>query len=153
MSLIPQGLTALIECFANYSHEQPHWLRLKDSSTCTVWLTVISDSKLQGERRDKGEIAPRQHYLLLPSLLKGVRCFDYFIHWLHLCFKPGACQSENHLFQGSFTQGSLKTNLQQVKVLLHKYNLFLSLWGTWQLVKCSCLLHQGKILEESWLRR
>lgn len=72
--LIPQGLIALIECFANYSHEQPHWLCRKDSSTCTVWPTVISDSKLQGERHDKGESALRQHYLLLLSLLKRVRC-------------------------------------------------------------------------------
>lgn len=71
---------------------------LKDPSMGTVWFTVISDSKLQGERHDKGEIVLRQNYLLLPSLLKGVRCFDYFIHWLHLCFQPGACQSGNHLF-------------------------------------------------------
>lgn len=35
---------------ANYSHEQPHRICLKDSSMCGVWLTVISDSKLQGEK-------------------------------------------------------------------------------------------------------
>lgn len=123
--------------------------RLKDSSKCTVWLTVISDSKLQGERHDKGEIA----LFTASPLPKGARCFDYFIHWLHLCFKPGACQSGNHLFQGSFTQGSLKTNSKQLEVLLHKYNLLLSLWSTWRLVKCSCLLHQDKILKEFWLSR
>lgn len=36
MSLIAQGLIAPSACVANYSHEQPHRLRLKDSWTCSL---------------------------------------------------------------------------------------------------------------------
>lgn len=50
-SLIAQGLMAPSVCIANYSHEQPHRLHLKDPSMCTAWLTAISESKLQGEKR------------------------------------------------------------------------------------------------------
>lgn len=140
------GLMAPSACIANYSHEQPHWLRLKGSPTCTVWLTVISDSKLQGEKGWQGRNCSKATLFTISLPHKKSQKSDYLIHWFNFFFKLGICQSGNNLFQGSLTLGSHKTNPEQVKVLLHWCNSFLSLWHTWQLMKCSCLLCQDKNL-------
>lgn len=83
----------------------------------------------EGRRDDKGEIALRQSYLLLHSLLKSHR-FNYFSPWFLFHF---TCQTGNHLFQGYFIEATQKTNLESVKVVLHLYNLWLSPWCMWQL--------------------